>query len=458
MHNAKIPRPPVGEFVGMNQSMQRMLITICGLGSVVAVLLVTARAQEVGIPALPMSDPETVGMSSIRLDRIKTTMQRYIDDQRLAGVVTLIARHGKVVHLEAQGWRDNEADQRMTPDTIFTIMSMTKPIVSTALMVLYEEGHFLLDDPISKWIPGYANKEVRLNPESPDPQVEPAVRPITVRHILTHTSGLSLHPDFRPSFGLPSRLGDFVRPRNTEEAIARAADRPLAFHPGDQWQYGDSTDYVALLVEKMSGQNLQTFLQQRLFRPLGMNDTHYNVPRSKTNRVAAVYRHTGPHNTIELFRTPSHLEPTFYYGGVAGLNSTVSDYYLFHQMMLNGGELNGTRILSPRTINLMISNHIGDKEVDVWGPGYGWGLGYCILTDPGRANEHLSPGSFFWTGAWNTISWVDPIEDMVAVAMTQVTPFGRINFLKDISVVASQAIVESNRHNPPTVLGYERRK
>ena len=436
------------------------VLTSTALASMLAALLVNAgvQVQGVNIADLPTAEPEAVGMSSTRLERVDATMQRYIDADQLAGTVTLIARHGKVVHLNAQGWRHKEADQPMTPDTIFTIMSMTKPIVSTALMMLYEEGHFLLDDPISKWIPGYANPQVRLNPAPPDRRTEPAIRPITVRHVLTHTSGLSLRADFRPSFGLPSRLGNFDRPKNTEDAIARAAGDPLAFHPGDAWQYGDSTDYVALLVEKISGMNLQDFLQQRLFDPLGMDDTHYGVPRSKVDRVAAVYQHTGPHSAIELFRAPGYLEPTTYYGGVAGLNSTVGDYFLFHQMMLNGGELNGVRLLGPRTINLMISNHIGDKEVYVWGPGYGWGLGYCILLDPGTANEHLSPGSFFWTGAWNTISWVDPVEDIVAVAMTQVTPFGRVNFLKDLSVVVSQAIIESNRHNPPTVMGYEPRR
>ena len=431
-----------------------VFVTASALAAALTVLLSTAGIHGVDLADLPTAEPEAVGMSSERLQRIDTTMQRYIDSNQLAGTVTLIARHGKVVHVSAQGWRHKEANQRMTPDTIFTIMSMTKPIVSTALMMLYEEGHFLLDDPISKWIPEYSNKQVRLDPAPPGRPTEPAIRPITVRHVLTHTSGLSLQPDFRPDYLRLPEQGDVERPRTVGEAIEHAADVPLAFHPGDDWQYGASTDYVALLVERISGMNVQDFLEERLFQPLGMEDTHYNVPRSKVDRVAAVYRHTGPNNTIELLRPPIYLEPNTYYGGVAGLNSTVADYFLFHQTMLNGGELNGVRILSPRTINLMISNHIGDKDVYVWGPGYGWGLGYCIVLDPSKANEHLSPGTFFWSGAYNTISWVDPVEDMVAVAMTQVTPFGRVNFLKDLSAVASQAIVESNRHNPPTVMGY----
>ena len=420
-----------------------------------ALLIAPAGLGGVDLADLPLGQPEDVGMSSERLQRVTTAMQRYIDAEQLAGTVTLIARHGKVVHLEAQGWRDKEAGQAMTADTLFTIMSMTKPIVSVALMMLYEEGRFLLDDPIAKWLPEYADKEVLLAGPT-RARREPAARPVTVRHVLTHTSGLSLRPDYRPTYGAPSPSGA-ERPNTLGDAIDRAADVPLAFHPGAEWQYGASTDYVAMLVEKISEMNVRDFLQERLFGPLGMDDTHYNVPRTKVDRVAAVYRQSGPRNTISLFRAPQYHEPTNYFGGVAGLNSTAADYFTFHQMMLNGGELNGVRILSPRTINLMISNHIGDKDVYVWGPGYGFGLGYSVLLDPGLANEHLSPGTFFWAGAWNTLAWVDPVEDMLAVFLTQITPFSSLNVLRDVGTLASQAIVESHRHNPPMVLGYEPR-
>jgi CubicO group peptidase (beta-lactamase class C family) len=430
------------------------LTTQVVLAGLVGLVLLQAGVLGGEVADLPRAEREAVGMSSDRLARVTSTMQRYIDAEQLAGTVTLIARHGKVVHLEAQGWRDKEADAPMTSDTIFTIMSMTKPIVSTALMMLFEEGRFLLDDPISNWLPNYRDLDVRVGDETSSRR-ETADRPVSVRHVLTHTSGLSLHPDFQPSYGLASRLGNGAEPRTLEEAIVRAADRPLAFHPGDEWQYGDSTEYVALLVEKLSGMSLNSFLQQRLFQPLGMDDTHYYVPQSKVGRVAAVYRHQGPRHRIELFRAPQVQEPNRFFGGVAGLSSTVADYFLFHQMMLNGGTMNGMRFLSPRTINLMISNHSGDKEVDVWGPGYGFGLGYAVLLDPGRANEHLSPGSFLWSGAWNTIAWIDPVEDMLAVFMTQATPFGKVNVMRDLSTVASQAIVDSHRDTPPTVMGYQ---
>ena len=429
----------------------RAFVTAVAVAAVAGLLSLTAGGlQGAGIADLPTGTPEEVGMSSDRLQRVNAAMQRYIDAEQLAGTVTLIARHGKVVHLEAQGWRHKEANEAMTADTIFTIMSMTKPIVSVALMMLYEEGHFLLDDPISKWLPEYAGLQVRVD-GPPVARREPAARPVTVRHVLTHTSGLSLDPDFR-AYGPPGGGG---RPRTLAEAIDRAAGRDLAFHPGDEWQYGASTDYVAMLVEKISGRNLRDFLKERLFDPLGMTDTHYNVPRSKVDRVAAVYGPTGSPPTLGLFLAPRYREPTDYFAGVAGLSSTAADYFRFHQMMLNGGELNGVRILSPRTVNLMISNHTGDKDIYAWGPGYGFGLGYCILLDPGLANEHLSPGTFFWAGAWTTSAWVDPVEDMLAVFLTQLTSFGSVNVVRDVGTLASQAIIESNRHNPPKVLGYQ---
>lgn len=414
-----------------------------------AVTIITPRLQGADLSDLPRVDPAEVGMSGDRLDRVSETMQRYIDDDLLAGTVALIARHGKIVHLEAQGWRDKEADQLMTADAIFTIMSMTKPIVSVALMTLFEEGRFLLDDPISKWLPDYADLDVVAS-EPGRSRTEPAARPVTVRHVLTHTSGLSLVPRNGRAHG--------PRPETLEERIEQSADIPLAFQPGDGWQYGSSTDFVAVLVEKISGKSLDVFLRERVLDPLEMEDTHYYVPESKVNRVAAAYSPTGPGRTIELFRAPAFREAEPYFGGVAGLQSTVHDYFRFHQMMLNGGELDGVRILSPRTINLMVTNHVGDLPIYIRGDGYGFGLGYGILMDPGTANEHLSPGSFMWGGAWGTISWVDPVEDMLGVLMTQVTSYSHLSHRRDFSTLASQAIVKSNRHNPPTVLGYEARR
>ena len=435
---------------------RRVRLFTGAVAAVGAALFWFSGVHGIAMADLPLAAPEEAGMSSERLERVTATMQRYIDNNQLAGTVTLIARHGKVVHFEAQGWRDKEANAPMTRDTIFAIMSMTKPIVSTALMMLFEEGRFLLDDPISKWLPGYGDRDVAVR-EPARTRREPAARPVTIRHVLTHTSGLILAPDFSPDYSFPVGPIDIERPRTVEDAVKRAADRPLAFHPGDEWQYGASTDYVALLVEKISGMSTRDFLEARLFGPLDMDDSFYTVPESKVARQASVYRR-GPNGNIALLLAPRRQDATQYFGGVAGLHSTAADYFQFHQMMLNGGELNGVRILSPRTINLMISNHTGDKDIYVAGPGYGFGLGYGIVLDPGKANEHLSPGSFFWSGALNTLAWVDPVEDMLAILMTQLTPYGSLSVMRDIATVASQAIVETNRHNPPTVMGYEARR
>ena len=422
-----------------------------GLSIIAAVALLSpiARVRGAVEDTLPMASPEEVGMSSERLQRVSALMRRNIDQNLLAGTVTLIARHGKVVHLEAQGHNHKEAGEAMATDDIFVIMSMTKPIVTTALMMLYEEGRFRLDDPIANWLPDYADKTVRRSVGG-QTVTEPAARPITVRHILTHTSGLDIRPLARPG----------QRPTRAEtlaEAVDQAAEVPLAFHPGDEWQYGASTDYVAMLVETISGQDVDAFLRERIFEPLGMEDTHYNVPQAKADRIAAVYRPSGPGNTIELFRAPAPDEPTRFFGGQAGLHSTAADYFRFHQMMLNGGELDGVRLLSPRTVNLMVSNHVGDKLVYVRGPGYGFGLGYGVVMDPGKATDHLSPGSFLWGGAWGTVAWVDPVEDMLGILMMQITSYSHLSVRQDFSTVASQAIIETNRHNPPTVLGYASR-
>ena len=440
----------------MNVPLSRSLRFVSGLAVVVALALISPVSLIRGAEDdnLPMASPEEVGMSSQRLQRVSALMQRHIDQNLLAGTVSLIARHGKVVHLEAQGFSDKDAGVPMDTGNIFTIMSMTKPIVTVALMSLFEEGHFLLDDPISKWLPEYADKTVRRAGGARTVS-ETAARPITVRHVLSHTSGLSIRPPTPPRGGQAP-----PRPATLAEAVDRAADVPLAFHPGDEWQYGASTDYVAILVEKISGMSLDDFLRERIFEPLGMQDTYYNIPESKIDQVAAVYRPSGPGNTVELFRAPSYREPTRYFGGQAGLSSTAPDYFRFHQMMLNGGELDGARILSPRTINLMVSNHIGDKLVYIRGPGYGFGLGYGIVMDAGQATDHLSPGSFLWGGAWGTIAWVDPVEDILGVLMTQIidgSSYRHLTVRQDFSTVTSQAIIETNRHNPPTVMGYKSR-
>ena len=398
---------------------------------------------------LPMASPESVGVSSERLERMSDAMQRYIDANQLAGTVSLISRKGQVIHMESQGWKSKETGEEMTGDTIFFIMSMTKPIVSTALMMLYEEGHFLLTDPISDWIPEVADKQVVVENEFGTYRV-PAHRPIDFRHVLSHTAGLDPNRDALNA----DELALLGRRDNLEDTIIRRGPLPLAFHPGDEWQYGSSTDYVALLVERISGETLKEYLQKNIFDPLGMEDTFYAVPEEKRDRVASVYSPTGPGQTIELSRTKEYSNTPFfgenYYGGVAGLFSTASDYWRFSQMLLNGGELDGVRLLSPKTVSLMISNHSGDGDVYVRGPGYNFGLGFGILSDAGKARDPLTPASYTWGGAWGTIFWTDPVEEMTGIMMTQITSYSHLTVRQDFGVTAMQSIIDANT----PILGY----
>ena len=406
----------------------------------------TAEAQH-----LPMADPESVGMSSERFERLDAAMQRYIDADMVAGVVTLVARKGEVIHLKAQGHRYIEGGDRMSTDDIFVIMSMTKPIVSTALMMLFEEGYFLLDDPISKYMPEFADKEVVLEVDGGIQRVQ-ADRPITFRHVLTHTAGVD------PARNLLSEE-ERETPRGgatLEERLVAQGSFPLAFHPGDEWRYGSSTNYVALLVERISGQSLDVFLRERIFEPLGMVDTHYNVPASKVDRVTAVYSPSGPGNTIELRGEPRTREPSAYFGGTAGLSSTAGDYFRFSQMILNGGELNGARLLSPTTVNLMITNHTGDLPIYIKGAdAYGFGLGFTMLTDPDRSRQAVTPGTFGWGGAYGTVFWIDPVEDMVSILMMQMAGYGHFTLRQDFPNLVMQAITESYQSGKQAIRGYE---
>jgi CubicO group peptidase (beta-lactamase class C family) len=431
------------------------------LSSIAAALiagLVTASAQA----DLPFAKAETVGMSAKRLERINAFIKDYIDTNQIAGAVTLVARKGKIVHFESHGWRDKEENQPMEKDAIFSLASMTKPIVSTALMMLWEDGKFLLDDPIAKWLPSYANKQV-LDPLTG--RREPA-RPVTVRHVLSHTSGLSLTPATTttpltdgetPGAAAPQApaAAASARPTTLGEAIERAAGTALDFQPGERWQYGASTDFVGILVEKISGMTLDEFVRTRIFQPLGMRDTFYNVPREKVNKVAAIYKPDAA-GKITLLRKPEYREPTTYFPGVAGLNGTAADYFRFSQMLLNGGEYNGQRLLGRMTVNMMITNQIGaGKPVYIRGGGYGFGLGFAVLNDPSKSPDALSPGTFTWGGANGTLFWIDPQEDLIGILMLQINPYSHFSIRPLFSVAVSQAITDSLADQKPRIMGYE---
>ena len=432
------------------------------LALVVAAMAVLGVHQTIAQADLPFAKAETVGMSTKRLERINAFIKAYVDTNQIAGAVTLVARKGKIVHFESQGWRDKEANQPMEKDAIFSLASMTKPIVSTALMMLWEDGKFMLDDPISKWLPSYANKQVV------DPLTGRRVpaRPVTVRHILSHTSGLSLTPaagpnpltdglaaDGEPLQQAPASAGA-ARPKTLLEAVERAAGSPLAFQPGERWQYGSSTDFVAILVEKMSGLTIDEFVRTKIFQPLGMRDTFYNVPREKVNKVAAIYR-PDKDGKITLLRKPEYHEPTMYFPGVAGLNGTAADYFRFSRMLLNGGEYNGQRLLGRMTVNMMITNQIGEgKPVYIRGDGYGFGLGFGVLTNPAKSPDALSIGTFTWGGANGTLFWIDPQEDLIGILMIQINPYTHFSIRPLFSVAVSQAITDSLAEQKPRIMGY----
>ena len=430
--------------------MKRKIVSILFTVTVVFVTYVGA-ADLPKMDGVPTARAESVGMSSGRLQRIDDVMQAYIDRSEIAGAVTLVARRGKVVHFSAIGHRDAESGAPMAHDTIFRIASMTKPIASVALMMMYEEGHFQLRDPISKWLPEFANMQVAI----PSPPAErlggryklvPAARPITVQHVLTHTSGLPnlyrgmMQPEYIEMAG-QTEPGDTVG-----DMLKRIATLPLNFHPGEAWEYGRGTDIVGRLVEVMSGQSLDEFLRERIFEPLEMTDTHFYLPESKLNRFSALYQ-PDDNGKIELTEAPTAesrfvAEPHVYFSGAGGLMSTARDYFRFHQMMLNGGELGGTRILGRKTIELMTINHIGDKEIWLAGPGYGFGLGYAIVTDLGQSGSPRSEGSYYWGGAYGTIFWVDPKEELIGILMAQIRPYTHINTRADMATMTYQAIVD----------------
>ena len=424
------------------------------VGAVLVVMpvgLATAPADIPQMDGLPTAEPEAVGMSSERLQRLDRVMQGYVDRDEVAGVVTLVARHGKVVHFSALGERNVESGSPMTHDSIFRIASMTKPIVSTALMMLYEEGYFQLRDPIAKWLPEFADMQVAV-PSPPQERLMgryktiPAASPITVQQLLTHTAGLSnsyrgiTQPEFLAMSAEPKRHDTVA------DMLQRLAQLPLNFHPGEHWEYGRATDVVGRLVEVMSGQTLDAFLRERIFVPLGMPDTHFYLPQSKLDRFAALYRPNAA-GKIELAEAATIesrfvAEPHVYFSGAGGLVSTARDYFRFHQMMLNGGELEGTRIVSRKTVELMTANHTGDKGIWLTGPGYGFGLGYAVVTDLGPSGTPRSEGSFFWSGAYGTIFWVDPSEEVIGILLQQLRPYTHLNVRPDLATMTYQAIVD----------------
>jgi CubicO group peptidase (beta-lactamase class C family) len=392
------------------------------------------------------ASPESVGLSSERLARIDDVMSRYMENQYITGAITAVARHGETVHFSAQGFMDRENAIDMRDDAIFRMASMSKPITGVAILMMLEEGKLRLEDPVSKFIPEFTNTTVAMltdpNAEpSRDPDIykTPASREITVRDLLTHTSGLA-------SSGIASRTTARIAPRDTSADLATYIPTlgavPLDFQPGTRWQYSllAGIETLGRIVEITSGMTFDQFLQERLFAPLQMSDTSFVVPNDKLPRLVTLYERTDEGQLERQDETPAWLDSETLFSGGGGLYSTTHDYMRFAQMLLNRGELDGQRVLGTRTVELMASNHIGD----LYGPasnraeGLGFGLTVEVVLDPVLANTRRGKGSFSWGGAFGTYFWVDPYNDLVAVMMIQ-TPNGDLR--TDFINAVIQAIV-----------------
>ena len=367
--------------------------------------------------------PEEVGISSDRLARLDDAMQGLVDDGLLAGITTMISRHGKIAHFGTFGHRDIEAGSEMSEDVIFRIYSMTKPITGVALMILYEEGKFRLSDPVHRYIPEFEGLVVaREDGPNGQPITEPADHPMTIRELMAHTAGLSygIFSDTQVD-AMYREAGVIVDPDQTLKGMVEAlSEIPLLYQPGSRWHYSVAVDVQGYLVEVLSGQPFDEFLNERLFGPLGMNDTAFYVSEDKADRFAQVYTHDEDGNLMaqEGFGgRRSYFDPPAHLSGGGGLVSTTMDYMRFSQMLLNGGELDGVRILAPSTVKLMHLNHL-PRELKEMSPGTGFGLDFAVVLDPVAA-DGISKGEYYWGGAAGTWFWIDPKEDLVFVGMIQ---------------------------------------
>ena len=387
-----------------------------------------------------IQSPESVGMSSKRLGRVAEAMQRYVDNGTVRGISTMVMRKGELVHAEQFGHRDAEAGLEVTPDTIFRIYSMTKPIVSTALMLLHEESLFQLEDPVAKYLPAFGATKVL----GADCSLEEQARPMAIRELLAHTSGLTY--DFMED----TPVGQLYREArimndatlSLKEVIDALAEIPLASQPGSRWHYSVGIDVAARLVEVLSGQSLGSFLKERIFGPLGMTDTGFGVADSSLNRLSAMYGlpdlfgqdHTGTklaeaavggfNERIDVSVTYPTGSPEVFSRGGHGLFSTIGDYANFAQMLLNGGQLDGARVIGRKTLELMHANHLPNGLLP-WAllgqdnHGFGFGLGSRVMMDVAASSGPGSVGEYGWAGAAKTYYWVDPAEDLVGLFMAQ---------------------------------------
>jgi CubicO group peptidase (beta-lactamase class C family) len=410
-------------------------------------LCLVAYCALAGAASLERATPEALGLSSERLERLSAALRAYVEDEQLAGSVTIVARHGKIAYLEAFGQRDRAARAPMRDDTIFRIASQSKAIVSTAAMILQEEGKLLITDPVGRYLPEFAETTVGVPRRDGGYDVVRAARPITIRDLLTHTSGFDYGTGVAADRWAKAGIqGYYFSDRNEpiRETVKRMAALPASAHPGERWIYGYSIDILGALVERAAGMPLDEFLAERIFVPLGMTDTSFYLPREKRDRLATVYALVDG----RLERAPEEGSagqgafvdgPRKSFSGGAGLLSTAGDYARFLQMILNGGELDGAQILSRKTVELMSVSHLGDIE---FRPGQGFGLGFSVLEDVGTRGTPGSVGELGWGGAYHSTYWIDPVERLVVVHLTQLIPAGDVDDQDKVRTLIYQAIAD----------------
>ncbi len=397
---------------------------------------------------MDITKPETLGFSSTRLARINAVMQRYVDEKKLAGIISLIARRDQVAHFAKFGMADIEAGTPMQDDTIFRIYSMTKPITTTAALMLFEEGRFRLTDPISQYIPAFKDVKVLDSVAGSGAGFVSPVRPINIRDLMTHTAGLSYGAD-------DNLLDDLYRKQvwgameanpdaTLADLVAAIARQPLASQPGTRFRYSVATDVLGYLVQVVAGMPFEAFLRQRIFEPLGMSDTDFHVPPEKIARFAANYGPDSEHGlkVIDPPATSRYLRPRKAPSGGGGLVSTAGDYLHFAQMLLNQGEVDGVRLLGRKTVELMTTNHLPDGVHPFDDLAAGFGLGGSVLLDLGKSPVLGSVGNFGWSGAASTNFWIDPKEELLGILMLQFMPMDTYPVVSDFRILTYQALVD----------------
>jgi CubicO group peptidase (beta-lactamase class C family) len=414
-----------------------------------------------------MTKPEKLGLSSERLARIETFLdERYVQTGKLPCAQVQVWRRGKLAYETVLGLADRERERKLKSDDLFRIYSMTKPITSVAFMMLVEEGLAALDDPVAKYIPEWAGLGVYNGGFMESFQTRPADRPMMVVDLLRHTSGLTYGFQQQGNIDAAYRklkVGDDLRATTLAETITTLAGVPLQFSPGEAWNYSVSTDIVGRLVEIISGQALDVFFEERIFKPLGMTDTFFTVPKDKADRFTACYAVGALGSKAPISPKPllqddpkksPYLKPATFLSGGGGLVSTADDYMRFCRMLLNGGELEGERLLGPKTIQLMAANHLpGGKDLTQMSQslfseasyaGVGFGLGFATTMNPAATLIPGTAGDFFWGGAASTFFWIDPVEDLAVVFLTQLLPSSAYPVRRELRTLVYSAITESN--------------